>query len=107
MDFIDETDQAVYADSAYTGAEIAANLPPNVENHVHEKGYRNYPLTNEQKESNRLKSKIRARIEHVYGFMTGSMNGITVRSIGRQRAEFNIGLTNLLYNLCRYAILKR
>jgi IS5 family transposase len=107
VDFIDGTDKVVFADSAYAGREIAEKLPKNVENSIHEKGYRNRPLTDEQKESNRNKSKIRARIEHVYGYMTGSMKGITVRSIGSQRAGFNIGLTNLVYNLCRYSILKR
>ena len=107
VDFIDQTDKAVYADSAYAGREIAEKLPENVANNIQEKGYRNRPLTEGQKESNRNKSKVRARIEHVYGFMTGSMKGITVRSIGRQRAGFNIGLTNLVYNLCRYSILQR
>lgn len=107
VDFIDETDKVIYADSAYSGREIAEMLPENVQNNIHEKGYRNRPLTDCQKESNRNKSEIRARIEHVYGFMTGSMKGITVRSIGRQRAGFNIGLTNLVYNLCRYSILQR
>ena len=65
------------------------------------------PLTDEQRESNRRKSKIRCRIEHVFGFITVSMHGLTVRSIGMKRAEFNIGLTNLVYNFCRYTILKR
>jgi transposase, IS5 family len=107
VDFINESDNVLYADSAYAGAEIAASLPSKVDNRIHEKGYRNRPLTDEQKKSNRTKSKVRARIEHVYGFMTGSMNGITVRSIGRKRAEFNIGLTNLVYNFCRYSIIRR
>jgi IS5 family transposase len=39
--------------------------------------------------------------------MIGTMRGVTVRSIGIARAKFNIGLTNLLYNLCRYEILNR
>ena len=39
--------------------------------------------------------------------MTGSMNGLTVRCIGKMRADFNIGLTNLVYNLCLYSILER
>ncbi|NLA54367.1 MAG: transposase, partial [Clostridiales bacterium] len=53
------------------------------------------------------KSRTRSRIEHVFGYMSGTMRGITVRSIGISRAKFNIGLTNLVYNLCRYAILNR
>ena len=102
-EFLDETDNAVYADSAYVGKKI----PENVENNVCEKGYRGRSLTPEQKAANREKSKIRARVEHVFGYMTISMHGITVRSIGLERARFNIGLTNLVYNLCRFSTLKR
>ena len=101
--FFTEEDRVIYADSAYSGKEI----PDHVEDRVCEKGFRGKPLTAEQKENNRKKSRIRCRIEHVFGFMTGSMHGITLRSIGLERAAFNIGLTNLVYNICRYTILKR
>lgn len=104
---IDGKDNALWADCAYSSKEIAESLPEHVENHIHERAYRGQPLTEEQKENNRKKSKIRARIEHVFGFITGSMNGITVRSIGMTRARFNISLTNLVYNMCRYAYLAR
>jgi IS5 family transposase len=100
-------DRKLYADSAYSGEPVAAQVPESIENHIHEKGRRNHPLADYQKQTNREKSKIRARIEHVFGFMTGSMHGITVRSIGLSRAVFNIGLTNLVYNLCRYEFLCR
>lgn len=107
LNLLNETDKTLYADSAYSGAPITEALPKNIASNIHEKGYRGSPLTDEQKKSNRRKSRIRARIEHVFGFMTGSMHGITVRSIGIERAMFNIGLTNLAYNLCRYEILNR
>ena len=102
-DFFNEQDKVAYADSAYVGKE----LPEHVRNEVSEKGYRNKPLTEEQKENNRRKSKIRCRIEHVFAYMTMSMHGLTVRSIGIERTAFNIGLTNLVYNLCRYSFLSR
>ena len=102
-DFFNEQDEAAYADSAYVGKK----LPKHIRNEVCEKGYRNKPLTEEQKKNNRRKSKIRCRIEHVFAFMTMSMHGLTVRSIGIERAAFNIGLTNLVYNLCRYSFLSR
>ena len=35
------------------------------------KGHRNNPLTEEQKKSNRVKSKDRCRIEHIFGFIEG------------------------------------
>ena len=100
-------DEALYADSAYSGEPIAEQLPEGCENHICEKGYRGHPLTEEQKENNRKKSKVRCRIEHIFGFMTGAMHGITIRNIGITRAWFNIGLTNLIYNFCRYEFLKR
>lgn len=102
-DFFNEQDEAAYADSAYVGKK----LPKHVRNEVCEKGYRNKSLTEEQKKNNRRKSKIRCRIEHVFAFMTMSMHGLTVRSVGIERAAFNIGLTNLVYNLCRYSFLSR
>lgn len=101
--FFNEQDEVGYADSAYVGKK----LPRHVRNEACEKGYRNKPLTDKQKENNRRKSKIRCRIEHVFAYMTMSMHGLTVRSIGIERAVFNIGLTNLVYNLCRYSFLSR
>ncbi len=72
-----------------------------MKNQVHEKGYKNKPLTKEQKEKNRKKSKTRARVEHIFGFMENSMNGMEIRSIGFKRAEAIIGLSNLVYNMFR------
>ena len=48
----------------------------------------------------RLISK--TRVEHVFGFMEQSMNGITVRSVGIVRATGIIGLINLTYNFFRF-----
>ena len=39
--------------------------------------------------------------------VTVSLHGLTVRSIGIARARVNAGLTNLVYNLCRYEIWMR
>lgn len=101
--FLNETDRVVYADSAYTGKEI----PSYIQAEVCEKGYRNKKLTEEQKENNRRKSKVRCRVEHIFGFMTNTMRGITVRSKGMKRARMNVGLTNLVYNFFRYAYLSQ
>jgi len=59
-------------------------------------------LTDEQKESNGQKSRIRARIEHVFGYMSQSIKGFSLRYIGRRRNAAAIGLINLIYNLARY-----
>ena len=102
---LDEKDkgQDLYADSAYTGEKQEETIAKNhLINKVHEKGYRGKPLTEEQKASNKEKSKTRARVEHVFGFMEQSMNGLSLKSIGITRATGIIGLINLTYNLFRY-----
>lgn len=98
-----DKDQDLHADSAYTGEEQEKTIAKyEMKNKVHEKGYRNKPLTKQQKESNTKKSKIRARVEHVFGFMEQSMNGLILKSVGIARASGIIGLINLTYNLFRY-----
>lgn len=67
-----------------------------------EKGHRNHPLTDEQKANNRIKSKKRCRIEHIFGFIENAMHGSFVRSIGEIRAEASVALTCLVYNVFRY-----
>ena len=103
-ELLDEKDagQDLYADSAYTGEDQEESIKKvEMINQVHEKGYKNKPLTEEQKESNRGKSKYRARVEHIFGFVETSMKGTQIRSIGKVRARVVIGLTNLAYNICR------
>ena len=102
---LDEKDkgQDLHADSAYTGVEQEDTIAKyKMKNRVNEKGYRNKPLTEEQKLSNHQKSKTRARVEHVFGFMEQSMNGLFIKSIGIVRSTGIIGLINLTYNLFRY-----
>ena len=84
--------------------EVQKCIPKTILNRIHEKGYRNRPLTKGQKRENAAKSKIRARVEHVFGAMH-HYGGIFMRSIGIKRAEIQIGLLNLTYNMKRYVYL--
>lgn len=98
----------IHADSAYRSAEQETRLEEaGHTSRIHEKGTRNQPLTEEQKASNREKSKTRVRVEHVFGTMINDMRGICIRSIGRARAHVQIGLMNLTYNIKRVAVLIR
>lgn len=78
-------------------------LPPN----FGRKKARNHPLTEAQKSSNKEKSRVRARVENVFGSMTNELGGITIRTIGHIRAKAQIGLLNLVYNIKRVAMLIR
>jgi IS5 family transposase len=109
VELCDEKDEVVNADSAYVGENLERELKEkcgeDVDLRINEKGYRNKPLVDEQKEANREKSRIRARVEHVFGHITNSMGGMTIRCIGLRRARCTITLMNLAYNLSRYAYL--
>ena len=100
--------QPLYADSAYTGEKQKKVIRKyRLKNKVHEKGYRGNPLTEKQKAKNKIKSKTRVRVEHVFGFMEQSMNGLAVKSIGIVRATGIIGLINLTYNFFRFEQVQR
>ncbi len=97
-----------WADSAYQSPDINEVLDAkSAVRHICEKGYKNKPLTKTQIASNHLKSKIRCRVEHVFGFMENSMSSIFIRTIGIKRANYQIGLMNLVYNICRFVQLSR
>jgi IS5 family transposase len=104
-DLIDKKkDKCIYADSAHAGKEIQKCIPAYIRNRIHEKGYRNKQLTKTQERNNTSKSRIRARVEHVFAAME-QFGGKTIRTIGIARAGFQIGLLNFVYNLTRYTYL--
>jgi IS5 family transposase len=60
--------QPIFADFAYKSQEIDEELKRRgFDPQIIERAYRNHPLTDEQKANNKLKSKIRCRIEHIFG----------------------------------------
>src|SRR5450756_1212448 len=106
-ELLDQTSDAkgekrpVYADSAYRSKDREETLAADgFESQIHEKGTRGHPLTDEQKASNRVKSKTRVRVEHVFGAQH-AMGGHIVRTIGLARAKVKIGMMNLVYNMKR------
>jgi IS5 family transposase len=97
----------VYADSAYRSQEKEAQLAAaGIASQICEKGVRNCPLTAQQKTANRAKSKVRARVEHVFGAQA-QMGGHIVRTIGAARAWVKIGMMNLVYNMVRLGQLQK
>jgi IS5 family transposase len=99
----DNEDPEVWADSAYRSEATEAVLEDGgYASHICEKGQAGKPLSAEQQANNRQRSKIRARVEHVFGFQQNSLGGKLIRTIGLARARVKIGLRNLTYNLMRY-----
>ena len=93
----------VWADSAHSG-ECFKNLLNlgGFESLIQENGTRNHLLSDAAKELNRVKSAIRACVEHVFGGMTTSMGGKLTRKIGPARNEAWRGLKSLTFNFLPY-----
>ena len=102
------TGSGVWADAAYRSAEMEVKLRDRkLKSHIHRKGKRDKPLTDQAKGSNRTKSSVRVRVEQIFGAQTNDMGGTLVRTFGLVRAEAKIGMKNLAYNMRRLCQLRR
>jgi transposase, IS5 family len=102
------TSQDVFGDSAYRSAAAEARLKARgFRSRIHVRAARGRPLSKVKAAANRVKSRIRARIEHVFGAQETAPGGRIVRTIGIVRARLKIGLQNLAYNMRRLTTLER
>jgi len=96
----------VYADSAYNSAENQELLnEAGFRAKLQRKGCRHRKLTSWEQQGNRTRSRVRSRIEHVFGVQAMMAGNTTLRTIGIARAEVKIALKNLAYNMFRYKTL--
>jgi hypothetical protein len=58
-------------------------------------------LSDEQKLTNTQKSRVRARVEHIFGFMEKNMYQMCLQFVVFKRINATIGLMNLTYNMFR------
>ena len=102
------TNADVYADSAYRSEKQEEKFAKeDYRSKVHHKGKRNKPLTEFKEGINKNRSKVRAKVEHVFGNQMMVMGGKLMRCIGKTRAKATIGLRNLVYNMNRFVFLSR
>jgi IS5 family transposase len=103
-ELLDETNTSrdIWADSAYRSEEALAELEKRgYREHLQRKGCRSRKLTEREKRGNRTRSRVRSRIEHVFGVQVQMAGNLILRTIGIIRAEVKIGLRNLAYNMHR------
>ena len=102
------TGSGVWADAACRSEEMAAKQRyRKLKSHIHRKGKRGQPLTEQAGRANRTKSSVRVRVEHIFGAQANDMSGTLVRTIGLVRARAKIGMKNLAYNMRRLGQLGR
>src|SRR6266436_3400421 len=85
LDF-SNTGKEVWADSAYRSVQIEAGLKEKgLQSRIHRRAARNCPLSERQKSANTTRSKVRARVEHVFRPPAG-LDGRQDRAHHRYRA---------------------
>ena len=102
LDKKEDSGQCLHADSAYSSKELEELYKKKgILSKVNEKGYRHKTLTAKQQKANKGKSKVRARVEHIFGFMANSMNRMFLKYRSFIRNKAGIELMNFTYNLFR------
>ncbi len=107
-DLLDEDNSSrdVWADSAYRSEDKLKELKRRkYREHLQRKGCRHKKLTDREAQGNRTRSRIRSRVEHVFGVQAKRAGNLIVRAIGLIRVKAKVGLRNLAYNLDRYCVL--
>jgi len=103
-ELLDEADQGqgFYGDKGYDWQDVKDGIAlAKMKDCVLKQPRKNTPLSEEDELRNKDLSRVRARVEHVFGSMNKQLHGLSVRCIGLARATFRVGLTNLCYNLLR------
>ena len=94
--------QPLYGDAAYNDKKLCEFYDTvGVINKTNVQGYKNRKLTQWERKQNRSKSKVRSRVEHIFGFMANSMRSKYLKYRSFVRNEAALGLINLTYNLFR------
>jgi IS5 family transposase len=97
----DNTASGVWADTAYRSKKNEAMLMRRgLFWRIHHRRNPGKDLSEAQAKANRARSKVRAPIEDVFAHEKRRM-GLFVRTIGKARAAFKIGMVNLAYNFRR------
>ena len=102
----ENTSKDVWADSAYRSEQRLKDLrEAGYREHIQRKGCRHRKLTQLEQEGNRTRSKVRSRVEHVFGVQAQKAGNLILRTVGLARAKVKIGLRNLAYNMDRVGTL--
>jgi len=102
-------EQRVYGDSAYRGQrDVIRAHAKHARDFTNKRAYRNAPLSDADKETNRRKSGVRSYVEHAFGIMKGrfGFQKVRYRGIAKNLNKINVlaALVNIV--ICRKRLLR-
>ncbi len=96
----------IYADSAYRSEEHDALLEAKgYRNKIQRRAYRGKPLKKNEIKGNKTRSKVRSRVEHVFGVQAMMAKDRVIRGIGLATIQTKVALRNIAYNMMRFSTL--
>lgn len=99
-DLLHGEESCVWGDSAYAGkGDVIGECAPRAKDFTNKKGSRYVTLSNEERARNRNKSKVRAKVEHVFGVMKGQFGFTKVRYKGLAKNAHHLFVSCALVNL--------
>jgi len=99
-DLLHGDESRVWGDSAYAGqGDVIADHAPRAKDFTNKKGSRYVSLSDRDRTKNRNKSKVRAKVEHVFGVMKGQFGFTKVRYKGLDKNAHHLFTTCALVNL--------
>jgi IS5 family transposase len=99
-DLLHGEETRVWGDSAYTGQkEVLAEHAPLAQDFTHAKGCCNKPLTAEDRRKNRTKSRVRAKVEHVFRILKCQFGFVKVRYRGLDKNANHLFAAFALVNI--------
>ncbi len=103
----DNTASDVWADTAYRSEANERWLRQNGKvSRIHRRKPKGRPMPERTAKANAAKSRVRARVEHVFAHQKDKM-GLFIRTIGIKRAQAKVALANLAYNMHRLVFHER
>lgn len=104
----DNPDKKIWGDSAYFSAEKEQQLQEQgYESRIISRNKKTLGQWSEKARENTRRSKIRVRVEHVFGFIVNTIGAKIIRGVGIARITAKLVLINLVYNLNRFEQLRR
>lgn len=99
-DLLHGDESRVWGDSAYSGQQdTLRERAPEAKNFTQKKGSRHRQLTDNERSANRYKSKVRAKVEHVFGVMKRQFGYNKVRYRGLEKNAHAVFTKCALVNL--------
>ncbi|MCP5443679.1 MAG: IS5 family transposase [Chromatiaceae bacterium] len=99
-DLLHGSETRVWGDSAYTGkGDVIGEHAPNAKDFTQKKGSRHRSLSDEERAKNRNKSKVRAKVEHLFAVMKRQFGFSKVRYKGLEKNAHHLFVSCALVNL--------